>query len=228
MSKLLLESMTPKMESRALAVQGMLAERGFHRPGEGVPDLLIAAVAEMSGYTVLRTLIGTLSFIAEVTGQPIELPSMPSWSCVSLARRWCARSDRDHVRGEVRRGLGELDHEGQRWSVDHLRVLRPGGGRSSGSASTRSIRSPSTRCMAATTPARPGGGVHPLALVTGVLLLLFATAVLAVSLFLPEQQAVLSNGILLGGVFTMAYAVGMAFAADTSLLRFGVVTVALQ
>ena len=65
------------------------------------------------------------------------------------------------------------------------------------------------------------------ALVTGVLLLLFATAVLAVSLFLPEQQAVLSNGILLGGVFTMAYAVGMAFAADTSLLRFGVVTVAL-
>ena len=38
------------------------------------------------------------------------------------------------------------------------------------------------------------------ALVTGVLLLLFASAVLAVSLFLPEQQAVLSNGILLGGV----------------------------
>ena len=37
----------------------------------------------------------------------------------------------------------------------------------------------------------------------------------------------LSNGILLGGVFTMIYAVGMAFSADTSLVRFGVVTAAL-
>ncbi|MBK7820613.1 MAG: hypothetical protein IPJ61_05955 [Tessaracoccus sp.] len=65
------------------------------------------------------------------------------------------------------------------------------------------------------------------ALITGVVLLLCATALLAVSLFLPEHQAVLSNGILLGGVFTMIYAVGMAFSADTSLVRFGVVTVAL-
>lgn len=65
------------------------------------------------------------------------------------------------------------------------------------------------------------------ALVTGIVLLACATAILAVSLFLPEHQAVLSNGILLGGVFTMVYAVGMTFSADTSLLRFGVVTVAL-
>jgi hypothetical protein len=64
-------------------------------------------------------------------------------------------------------------------------------------------------------------------LVTGIILLLCATALLAVSLFLPEHQAVLSNGILLGGVFTMIYAVGMAFSADTSLVRFGVVTAAL-
>jgi predicted nucleic acid-binding protein len=66
-SKLLRESMTPKMESRALAVQGMLAERGFHRAGK-VPVLLIAAVAEMSGFEL----------IAEVTGQPIERLSVPS------------------------------------------------------------------------------------------------------------------------------------------------------
>ncbi|HMR49388.1 MAG TPA: hypothetical protein PKE40_09080 [Arachnia sp.] len=65
------------------------------------------------------------------------------------------------------------------------------------------------------------------ALITGIVLLLCATLILAVSLFLPEDQGVLSNGILLGGVFTMVYAVGMAFAAGTSLLRFGVVTVAL-
>ena len=75
-SKLLLESMTPKMESRALAVQGMLAERGFHRAAK-VPDLLIAAVAEMSGYTVLHV-DRDFELIAEVTGQPIERLSMPS------------------------------------------------------------------------------------------------------------------------------------------------------
>ena len=64
-------------------------------------------------------------------------------------------------------------------------------------------------------------------LVTGIILLLCATAILAVSLLLPEDQAALSNGILLGGVFTMVYAVGMTFAADTSWLRLLVVTVAL-
>ena len=65
------------------------------------------------------------------------------------------------------------------------------------------------------------------ALMTGLILLLCATAVLVVSLLLPAAQAALSNGILLGGVFTMIYAVGMAFASDTGLLRFGVVAVAL-
>lgn len=65
------------------------------------------------------------------------------------------------------------------------------------------------------------------ALVTGIVLLLCATVLLAVSLYLPEHQAVLSNGILLGGVFTLVYAVGMTFSADTSLIRFVVVTAAL-
>ncbi|MDN5558414.1 MAG: hypothetical protein L0G23_03130 [Ruaniaceae bacterium] len=64
-------------------------------------------------------------------------------------------------------------------------------------------------------------------LITGIILLLCATAILAVSLLLPEEQGALSNGILLGGVFTMIYAVGMTFAADTSWLRLAVVTVAL-
>lgn len=45
--------------------------------------------------------------------------------------------------------------------------------------------------------------------------------------FLPETQAVLSNGILMGGVFTMLYAVGMTVSADTSWLRLAVVTAAL-
>ena len=64
-------------------------------------------------------------------------------------------------------------------------------------------------------------------LTTGIVLLLCATIILAVSLFLPEYQAVLSNGILLGGVFTMIYAVGMTVSSDASIVRFVIVAVAL-
>jgi len=64
-------------------------------------------------------------------------------------------------------------------------------------------------------------------LTTGIVLLICATIILAVSLFLPETQAVLSNGILLGGVFTMIYAVGMTVSSNVSVLRFVVVAIAL-
>ncbi len=64
-------------------------------------------------------------------------------------------------------------------------------------------------------------------LTTGIILLVCATLVLAISLFLPESQAVLSNGLLLGGVFTMIYAVGMTVSSTASVLRFVVVAVAL-
>ncbi len=64
-------------------------------------------------------------------------------------------------------------------------------------------------------------------LTTGIILLVCATIILAVSLFLPEAQGVLSNGLLLGGVFTMIYAVGITVSSDASVLRFVVVAVAL-
>ncbi len=64
-------------------------------------------------------------------------------------------------------------------------------------------------------------------LTTGIVLLVCATIILAVSLFLPETQAVLSNGILLGGVFTMIYAVGITVSSNVSVLRFVVVAIAL-
>ena len=48
-------------------------------------------------------------------------------------------------------------------------------------------------------------------LTVGIVLLVCATALLVISLFLPEVQVVLSNGILLGGVFTMVYAVISTF-----------------
>lgn len=64
-------------------------------------------------------------------------------------------------------------------------------------------------------------------LITGIILLVLATAILVISLALPAHQAVITNGLLLGGVFTMVYAVGMTVTSDQSIWRFVVVAVAL-
>jgi predicted nucleic acid-binding protein len=55
---------------RAVAVQGLLADRGQHR-GANVPDLVIAAAAERAGLTVLHY-DADFELIATVTGQPTE------------------------------------------------------------------------------------------------------------------------------------------------------------
>lgn len=61
----------------------------------------------------------------------------------------------------------------------------------------------------------------------GILLLVIASAVSAVSLALPRRVEVIANGLLLGGVFTMISSVGMAFSMQSSVWRFAVVTAAL-
>lgn len=61
---------TPSAERRAIEVQGVLAERGEHR-APSMPDLMIAAIAETAGLTVLH--VGKdFELIAEITEQPIE------------------------------------------------------------------------------------------------------------------------------------------------------------
>lgn len=62
---------------------------------------------------------------------------------------------------------------------------------------------------------------------TSIILLTFATILMAVSLFLPEHMRVFSNGVLLGGLFTMIYGTGWSFAGGDSRARFWVVLVAL-
>lgn len=62
---------------------------------------------------------------------------------------------------------------------------------------------------------------------TSIILLVCATVLLAVSLLLPDAQAVISNGIMLGGVFTMLYAVIVVLEGETSVVRFAVVAAAL-
>lgn len=64
------EYLTPRIEDRAVAVQLSLAERGHHR-APSIPDLLIAATAELAGLTVLH-LDKDFDIIAEITGQPVE------------------------------------------------------------------------------------------------------------------------------------------------------------
>lgn len=69
-SELPLEPLVPRMEARALEIQGMLAEVGHHRAAK-IPDLVIAATAEVAGLTVLHV-DKDFELIGEVTGQPME------------------------------------------------------------------------------------------------------------------------------------------------------------
>jgi len=63
--------------------------------------------------------------------------------------------------------------------------------------------------------------------VMSIILVALATLVMAVSLIRSDQLPVISNGLLMGGVFTMIYGVGWIVATDTSVARFIVMTVAL-
>jgi len=60
---------TEEAFARAIDVQGELARKGRHRLP--IPDLLIAAVAECNGLTVLHY-DGDFDTIALATGQPVE------------------------------------------------------------------------------------------------------------------------------------------------------------
>lgn len=65
---------TPAIETRAVEIQGILARRGQHRT-PSLPDLLIAATAELVGLTLLHV-DKDFALIAEVTHQPVERPTL--------------------------------------------------------------------------------------------------------------------------------------------------------
>jgi predicted nucleic acid-binding protein len=64
------EYLTPAVEDRAVEVQLLLADRGHHR-GPSIPDLLVAATAEVAELTILA-LDKDFALIAQITGQPVE------------------------------------------------------------------------------------------------------------------------------------------------------------
>jgi predicted nucleic acid-binding protein len=70
LSAMPVEYLTPLIEDRALEIQAVLADRGQHR-APSIPDLIIAATAELAGLTVLH-LDKDFDLIADVTGQPVE------------------------------------------------------------------------------------------------------------------------------------------------------------
>ncbi|MGH8982215.1 MAG: PIN domain nuclease [Acidimicrobiales bacterium] len=70
LSRMPLEYLTPAIEDRAMDVQLALAERGQHRAAS-IPDLLVAAAAELARLTVLHD-DKDFELIADVTGQTVE------------------------------------------------------------------------------------------------------------------------------------------------------------
>ncbi len=70
LASLPVEYLTPAIEDRAVQVQLLLADQGQHR-APSIPDLVIAATAELAGLTVLHV-DKDFELIAEVTGQAIE------------------------------------------------------------------------------------------------------------------------------------------------------------
>jgi predicted nucleic acid-binding protein len=64
------EHLTPAIEARAIEVQMRLADRGEHR-APSIPDLLVAATAELARLTVLHV-DKDFDLIASITGQSVE------------------------------------------------------------------------------------------------------------------------------------------------------------
>ncbi len=70
-----IEYLTPTIEERAVQVQTLLADRS-HPRGPSVPDLLLAATAELAQLTILH-LDKDFELIAEITGQAAERLALP-------------------------------------------------------------------------------------------------------------------------------------------------------
>ena len=70
LSAMPVEYLTRAIEDRAVEILGLLADRGQHR-APSIPDLIVAATAELSGLTVLH-LDKDFDVIAEITAQPLE------------------------------------------------------------------------------------------------------------------------------------------------------------
>lgn len=60
-----------------------------------------------------------------------------------------------------------------------------------------------------------------------IIVLSAAVIILVVSLVIHPKMDVVSDGLLLGGIFTLLYSIGRSFSADSPKVSFAVVTVGL-
>lgn len=70
LSAMPIEHSTPAIEDRTIEVQLLLADRGHHR-AVAIPDLLVAATAELTGLRMLH-IDKDFELVGEITGQPVE------------------------------------------------------------------------------------------------------------------------------------------------------------
>lgn len=70
LARMPVEYLTPTIEDRAVQMQLALAEHGYHRAAS-IPDVVIAATAELAQLTVLH-FDKDFELIAAITGQPME------------------------------------------------------------------------------------------------------------------------------------------------------------
>lgn len=70
LSSMPVEYLTPAIEDRAVEILTLLADRGQHR-APSVPDVIVAATAELARLTVLHY-DKDFDVIAVITGQPVE------------------------------------------------------------------------------------------------------------------------------------------------------------
>ncbi len=70
LSAMPVEYQTPAIEDRSVEVLALLADHGQHR-APSIPDLIIAATAELGGLTILYV-DKDFEIIARITSQPLE------------------------------------------------------------------------------------------------------------------------------------------------------------
>jgi predicted nucleic acid-binding protein len=89
LSSMPVEYLTPAIEDRVVEILTLLADPGRHRT-PSIPDLIIAATAELAGLTVLH-LDKDFDLIAEITSQPVE--------CLNLHQAADIDNDADQTDG---------------------------------------------------------------------------------------------------------------------------------
>lgn len=120
----------------------------------------------------------------------------------------------------------ESDHESERQAIQgEMDAINATGMKTPDATQTARMRQ--LEAKQSTLQRKIDQEMRPWARNTSIILVIFATLVMSVSLVRSEQLRVLSNGLLLGGLFTMLYGIGWVIFSGNSTARFAVMAFAL-